>query len=207
MTIVLILQQGLSESSRSRVSLLHSAQCNVFVFVFVYLSFFPFCFCLGRRSSLERLLSNSRVAFDHQNRHHHHQMNIRTQTRGKMSLGVLHANTRHKYANTKTIDRTRWRCPTFLRLCPKCIWDQIQLTKPVSKHNFNPILCRWWLWRFWWSDATRLSDFSRSRPQAEPDRGVQWKIWENFEILRGRQWKIWNKLCFGRGPIWHREGY
>ena len=68
MTIVLILQ--LSESSRSRVSLLHSAQCNVFVFVFVYLSFFPFCFCLGRRSSLERLLSNSRVAFDHQNRHH-----------------------------------------------------------------------------------------------------------------------------------------
>ena len=75
MTIVLILQQGLSESSRSRVSLLHSAQCNVFVFVFVYLSFFPFCFCLGRRSSLERLLSNSRVAFDHQNRHHHHQMN------------------------------------------------------------------------------------------------------------------------------------
>ena len=73
MTIVLILQ--LSESSRSRVSLLHSAQCNVFVFVFVYLSFFPFCFCLGRRSSLERLLSNSRVAFDHQNRHHHHQMN------------------------------------------------------------------------------------------------------------------------------------
>ena len=39
MTIVLILQQGLSESSRSRVSLLHSAQCNVFVFVFVYLSF------------------------------------------------------------------------------------------------------------------------------------------------------------------------
>ena len=107
MTIVLILQQGLSESSRSRVSLLHSAQCNVFVFVFVYLSFFPFCFCLGRRSSLERLLSNSRVAFDHQNRHHHHQMNIRTQTRGKTSLGVLHANTRHKYANTKTIDRTR----------------------------------------------------------------------------------------------------
>ena len=54
MTIVLILQQGLSESSRSRVSLLHSAQCNVFVFVFVYLSFFPFCFCLGRRSSLEQ---------------------------------------------------------------------------------------------------------------------------------------------------------
>ena len=52
MTIVLILQ--LSESSRSRVSLLHSAQCNVFVFVFVYLSFFPFCFCLGRRSSLEQ---------------------------------------------------------------------------------------------------------------------------------------------------------
>ena len=48
---------------------------NVFVFVFVYLSFFPFCLCLGRRSSLERLLSNSRVAFDHQNRHHHHQMN------------------------------------------------------------------------------------------------------------------------------------
>ena len=76
MTIVLILQQGLSESSRSRVSLLHSAQYNVFVFVFVYLSFFPFCFCLGRRSSLERLLSNSRVAFDHQNRHHHHQMSI-----------------------------------------------------------------------------------------------------------------------------------
>ena len=71
MTIVLILQQGLSESS-----LLHSAQCNVFVFVFVYLSFFPFCFCLGRRSSLERLLSNSRVVIDHQNRHHHHQMSI-----------------------------------------------------------------------------------------------------------------------------------
>ena len=21
------------------------------------------------------------------------------------------------------------------------------------------------------------------------------------------QRKIWNKLCFGRGPIWHREGY
>ena len=33
------------------------------------------CLCLGRRSSLERLLSNSCVAFDHQNRHHHHQMN------------------------------------------------------------------------------------------------------------------------------------
>ena len=31
-------------------------------------------FCLGRRVSLERLLSNSRVAFDHRNRHHHHQM-------------------------------------------------------------------------------------------------------------------------------------
>ena len=29
MTIVLILQQGLSESSRSRVSLLHSAQCKM----------------------------------------------------------------------------------------------------------------------------------------------------------------------------------
>ena len=180
---------------------------SLYLCIFDRICLFPFCLCLGCRVSLERLLSNSRVAFDHQNRHHHHQMNIRTQTRGKTSLGVLHANTRHKYANTKTIDRTRWRCPTFLRLCPKCIWDQIQLTKPVSKHNFNPILCRWRRWRFWWSDATRLSDFSRSRPQAEPDRGVQWKIWENLENLRGRQWKIWNKLCFGRGPIWHREGY
>ena len=56
----------------------HRAKCIclcicVFSTVFV---FFPFCLCLGRRSSLERLLSNSRVAFDHQNRHDHHQMSI-----------------------------------------------------------------------------------------------------------------------------------
>ena len=57
----------------------------VFVFVFLYLSLYLYLylcifdciclFCLGRRLSLERLLSNSCVAFDHQNRHHHHQMN------------------------------------------------------------------------------------------------------------------------------------
>ena len=34
----------------------------------------------------------------------------------------------------------------------------------------------------------------------------------NFQCLVlkekfGVQRKIWNKLCFGRGPIWHREGY
>ena len=34
----------------------------------------------------------------------------------------------------------------------------------------------------------------------------------NFQCLAlkekfGVQRKIWNKLCFGRGPIWHREGY
>ena len=144
---------------------------NVFVFVFVYfrpyLSFFHFAFAsvAGWAWSgyflTAALLSTTRIVIIII------KWIVRMQTRGKTSLGVLHANTRHKYANTKTIDRTRWRCPTFLRLCPKCIWDQIQLTKPVSKHNFNPILCRWWWWRFWWSDATRLSEFNRSRPQGE----------------------------------------
>ena len=56
----------------------------------------------------------------------------------------------------------------YFVFCPKCICDQIQFTKPVSKHNFNPILCRWWWWRFGWSDATRLSEFNRSEGQADP---------------------------------------
>ena len=45
--------------------------------------------CLGRRSSLERLLSNSRVAFDHQNRHHHHQMNRSNADAGENVFGRI----------------------------------------------------------------------------------------------------------------------
>ena len=40
--------------------------------------------------------------------------------------------------------------------------------------------------------------------------GVQRKIWileEKFGINCDLRWIIWNKLFFGRGPIWHREGY
>ena len=42
----------------------------------------------------------------------------------------------------------------------------------VCKTSFNAHrscwkVCQWWWWRFWWSDATRLSEFSRSRPQGE----------------------------------------
>jgi hypothetical protein len=40
--------------------------------------------------------------------------------------------------------------------------------------------------------------------------GAQRKIWileEKFGINCDPRWIIWNKLFFGRGPIWHREGY
>ena len=61
---------------------------------------------------------------------------------------------------------------SYLCLCPKCIWDQIHKYKTsFNAHRSSWTVRRWWLWRFWWSDATRLSDFSRSRPQGEPDRG------------------------------------
>ena len=87
--------------------------CNLyFVFAFCVLYFVFLSFCIfsiltfGLEAplvnlTLERLISNSHVVIDHQNRHHHHQMSIRTQTRTETSLGVLHANTRHKYANTQ----------------------------------------------------------------------------------------------------------
>ena len=80
--------------------------CISYFCLFVFLSFCLFSILFadarsGSPSPSERLTSNSRVASDHQNRHNHHQMSIRTQKRPKMSLGVLHANTRHKYANTQ----------------------------------------------------------------------------------------------------------
>ena len=40
--------------------------------------------------------------------------------------------------------------------------------------------------------------------------GAQRKILileEKFGINCDLRWIIWNKLFFGRGPIWHREGY
>ena len=40
--------------------------------------------------------------------------------------------------------------------------------------------------------------------------GAQRKIWileEKFGINCDLMWIIWNKLFFGRGSIWHREGY
>ena len=40
--------------------------------------------------------------------------------------------------------------------------------------------------------------------------GAQRKIWilkEKFGINCDLRWIIWNKLFFGRGPIWHWEGY
>ena len=86
---------------------------------------------------------------------------------------------------------------SYLRLCPKCIWDQIQLTKPVSKHNFNPILCRWWWWRFRWSDATPLPTADRGKDKCSSylqtifggTFGFKGAANEKF----GVQWEIWNK--------------
>ena len=113
------------------------------VLYFVFLSFsiltFGVLLLIGHWVSLtlERLISNSHVVIDHQNRHHHHQMSIWTPTRGENVFGRItrkYTAQIRKYTNTKTIDRTRWRCPTFLRLCTKCIWDQIQFAKPVSMH-------------------------------------------------------------------------
>ena len=53
-----------------------------------------------------------------------------------------------------------------------------------------------------------LSEFTRSRPQGEQQQTEAKTntvcICEQ-RLLSNR--KIWNKLCFGRGPIWHREGY
>ena len=104
----------------------HRAKCIclcicVFSTVFV---FFPFCLCLGRRSSLERLLSNSRVAFDHQNRHHHHQMNIRTQTRGK----TLWAYYTQIHGTNTQIQRRSIRHsdahPQCMQQIPKCERDK-----------------------------------------------------------------------------------
>ena len=85
---------------------LHFVFCILYFCLFVFLSFCLFSILFadarsGSPSPSERLTSNSRVASDHRNRHNHHQMSIRTQKRPKMSLGVLHANTRHKYANTQ----------------------------------------------------------------------------------------------------------
>ena len=50
-----------------------------------------------------------------------------------------------------------------------CIFVFFRTT--IFEHFCIQILFWWWLWRFWWSDATRLSEFNRSRPQGEPDRG------------------------------------
>ena len=105
--------------------------CFVFcIFVFSYFCFGVFlAFCLlqiGHWVSLTlgAVNSNSRVASDHQNRHHHHQMSIRTQKRPKMSLllrrqifDIFFGN----YAMTKTIDRTRRRRPTFLIFVKKLL--------------------------------------------------------------------------------------
>jgi hypothetical protein len=50
-----------------------------------------------------------------------------------------------------------------------------------------------------------------SFPKLEKEKfGAQRKIWileEKFGINCDLRWIIWNKLFFGRGPIWHREGY
>ena len=97
------------------------------VCLFVFFPFWLLVFCCWSPWSRERLISNSRVVIDHQNRHHHHQMSIRTQTRTETSLGVLHANTRHKYANTQRQRRSIEHDHVIRRL------SQLFGMSPISK--------------------------------------------------------------------------
>ena len=50
------------------------------------------------------------------------------------------------------------------------------------------------------------SYFPFNTPTSKKNLDAQRKIWMLKENLDAQR-KIWNKLCFGRGPIWHWEGY
>ena len=55
----------------------------------------------------------------------------------------------------------------------------------------------WWLWRFWWSDATRLLEVNRSEGEGDPDRASANKMEkrQKDKNTKRQKYKIQNTKC------------
>ena len=76
-----------------------------------------------------------------------------------------------------------------------CIFVFFRTT--IFEHFCIQILFWWWLWRFWWSDATRLLEVNRSEGEGDPDRASANKMEkrQKDKNTKRQKYKIQNTKC------------